>query len=81
VGSFPPDVVLMDIGLPGEDGYAVARRVCAALRRRPVLVAVTGHQDLEGRSRVEGFDHHLLKPVDPEELVYLLMTYTTRPDG
>jgi CheY-like chemotaxis protein len=78
VDSFPPDVVLMDIGLPREDGYGLARRLCAALKRRPILVAVTGHQHIEGRSRREGFDHHLVKPVDPEELVYLLMTYTTQ---
>jgi CheY-like chemotaxis protein len=78
VDSFPPDVILMDIGLPREDGYGLARRLCTTLKRRPVLVAVTGHQHFEERSRQEGFDHHLVKPVDPEELVYLLMTYTTQ---
>jgi CheY-like chemotaxis protein len=70
--SFPPDVVLMDIEMPGEDGYAVARSLCAQLSYRPVRVAVTCFGNLEGRSRSEGFEHHLLKPLDPAELAPLL---------
>lgn len=68
---FRPEVVLCDIGLPGLDGYGVARE----LRRRPEtagtwLVAVTGygHDDDRCRSREAGFDAHLVKPVSPEEL-------------
>jgi two-component system, sensor histidine kinase len=58
--------VLIDIGLPGMDGYAVA----AALRQNGLagasLVAVTGYgrKDDISRSRQAGFDHHLVKPVD-----------------
>jgi CheY-like chemotaxis protein len=71
----PPDVVLLDIGLPEMDGYEVARR----MRQDPalqntVLVAVTGY-GLESdrvRSQEAGFDHHLVKPVDFDELLELL---------
>jgi PAS domain S-box-containing protein len=70
---FRPDVVLCDIGLPGLDGYGVARE----LRRHTAtagarLVAVTGYgtDDDRRRSREAGFDLHLVKPVGPEELRY-----------
>ena len=65
--SFRPDVVLLDIGLPGMNGYEVAR----ALRAEPVLgrvalVALTGWgaEDDRRRAMEAGFDHHLTKPVD-----------------
>ncbi|WP_437949613.1 response regulator [Sorangium sp. So ce296] len=64
--AFLPDVVLLDIGLPGMDGYEVARQ----LRRQPeleraLLVALSGYGQDEDRrrSRAAGFDHHLVKPV------------------
>ncbi|WP_165247315.1 PAS domain S-box protein [Paludisphaera soli] len=66
------DVVFMDIGLPGMTGYEVARR----LRARPEsaalpLAAVTGYAEDEARrqSHEAGFDHHLVKPVDPEAIL------------
>ena len=73
--EFRPEIVLLDIGLPGMDGYEVARR----LQSRPeaegmLLVALTGwgqESDRE-RSREAGFDGHLVKPVDPEALRDLL---------
>ena len=71
----PPDVALLDLVLPGEDGYAVARSLRGALGRRPVLVAVTGHAQMEWQSAAEGFDHHLVKPVDPALLSALLDRY------
>ena len=66
-----PKVVLLDIGLPGKDGYAVARELlespalCGTL-----LVAITGYGQDEDRERVRtaGFHHHLVKPVDPAAL-------------
>jgi CheY-like chemotaxis protein len=69
-----PDVVLVDIGLPGLDGYAVARRLRAALGQRVTLVALTGYGQTEDRRRTAeaGFDAHLVKPVDPDVLTRAL---------
>lgn len=67
--SFKPDVVVLDIGLPGMSGYEVA----AALRQesRAKLIAVTGYAD-EGRAKEAGFHYHLIKPVGRADLVALL---------
>lgn len=81
VDSFLPDVALIDIHLPGEDGYAVAQTLCGLLKRKPVLVAITGFQHLRDRSRQEGFDHHYVKPVDPCELAKLLKGYAERVEA
>jgi two-component system CheB/CheR fusion protein len=69
-----PDVVLVDIGLPGLDGYAVARQLRAALGHRVTLVALTGYGQTEDRRRTAeaGFDAHLVKPVDPDVLTRAL---------
>lgn len=69
--EYEPEVILLDIGLPGMDGYEVARR----LRRHPatrdaVLAAITGYgqaKDVE-RARAAGFDRHFTKPVEVETL-------------
>jgi signal transduction histidine kinase/CheY-like chemotaxis protein len=77
VRSVRPEVVLMDIGLPTIDGYELAQR----LRNDPdlgagvaLVVAVTGYAEDEARrrSREAGFDHHLVKPVDPDGVISLL---------
>jgi PAS domain S-box-containing protein len=73
--TFAPDVVLLDIGMPGMDGYEVARRLRAmSPLKEVVVVAQTGWgQDEDRRRSVEaGFDHHLVKPVDPAALQDLL---------
>jgi two-component system CheB/CheR fusion protein len=70
-----PDVIFLDIGLPGLDGYEVARR----MRQIPelagtLIVAMTGYgqpDDLK-RSLAAGFDRHLVKPVDPDAIEHLL---------
>jgi CheY-like chemotaxis protein len=72
-----PDVVLCDLGLPGMDGYQVAtalRTLPGGIRQR--LVAVTGYGQDEDRrrSREAGFQYHLVKPIDPEELREVLLT-------
>ena len=69
-----PDAALIDIGLPGVDGYEVAKRICAMPGPRPFLVALTGYGEAEDRRRAveAGFDAHLVKPVDPTELTALL---------
>jgi two-component system CheB/CheR fusion protein len=73
--TFCPDVVLLDIGLPGIDGYEVARRLrTLPVTRNARIVAVSGYgqaQDRE-RSRAAGFDDHLLKPVSPSRLLDLV---------
>ena len=73
--SFQPDVMLLDIGLPGMSGYDVARRVRAEdWGRDVVLIAVTGwgQEDDRRKSAESGFNHHLVKPIDTVELVGLL---------
>ncbi|MEJ0008926.1 MAG: response regulator [Steroidobacteraceae bacterium] len=73
--EFHPQLVLLDIGMPGMDGYETARR----LRSRPwarslVLFAQTGwgQEDDKRRALTAGFDRHLVKPIDPEELNRLM---------
>jgi CheY-like chemotaxis protein len=73
-----PDVVLLDIGLPGLDGYGVCRALRAAGLVDTLVVAITGYgQDDDRRaSEAAGFDAHLVKPVDPQTLVALLAEAT-----
>jgi PAS domain S-box-containing protein len=73
--AFRPDAIILDIGLPGLDGYQVAQR----LREDPALKSVTliaatgyGQEEDLRRSREVGFDQHLVKPIDPAELQRLL---------
>jgi CheY-like chemotaxis protein len=73
-----PDVVVLDIGLPGMNGYEVAKRLRQEQKNRVLLIATTGY----GRSTEErlksyeaGIDLHLTKPVGLEELAYYLRTY------
>jgi two-component system CheB/CheR fusion protein len=78
--AFRPEVVLLDIGMPGMDGYEMARRLRQERGLENVLlVALTGYGQEEDRrrSREAAIDHHLVKPVDPEELRALL----TRPES
>ena len=70
-----PEFVILDIGLPGMDGYEVA----AQLRREEcckeaVIIAVTGYGEEQARSRSEaaGFDHHLVKPIDFDTLLFIM---------
>jgi PAS domain S-box-containing protein len=74
VSTAEPDLILLDIGLPGMDGYEVAARLRAAGHTRAVLVALTGYgrEDDVRRSRNAGFDHHLVKPVEPEQIEALI---------
>jgi CheY-like chemotaxis protein len=78
--AFVPTIVFLDIGMPGMDGYEVARRV----RRVPALerawlVAQTGFGSEQDRRRAQeaGFDRHLTKPVDPADL---RMVIASAPD-
>jgi len=72
------DVVLLDIGLPGTDGLHVARWFeDHPAAKKPLLVAITGYGMDEDRvrSRKAGIDLHLVKPVDPRQLMALLKRF------
>ena len=80
--AFRPEIVLLDIGLPGMSGHEVAEQ----LRRRPwfkgcLLVAVTGWGQEKDRatSRAVGFDHHLVKPVN-QTTIHILLHGNLPPD-
>jgi PAS domain S-box-containing protein len=79
--SSRPSVMLLDIGLPSMDGLELARRLRAnPLTASCTLIALTGYGRPEDRlrSRDAGFDHHLVKPVDPSELMAALAGLTER---
>jgi CheY-like chemotaxis protein len=70
-----PEVVLCDIGLPAMSGYELARQLRQQEgSNQPVLIALTGYGQEEDRRRAQeaGFDHHIIKPVDPAALAKLL---------
>jgi CheY-like chemotaxis protein len=80
--SYRPEMVFLDIGMPGMDGYEVARR----LRRQPGLesvrlAALTGWGQSEDRRRTAeaGFNHHLVKPLEPNALASLLSGLRQEP--
>jgi CheY-like chemotaxis protein len=72
--TFQPDVVLLDLGLPGMSGFDVARQLRQEAQRKLFLAAVTGYGDegVRRRSQEAGFDHHMTKPIDPDDLQALL---------
>jgi CheY-like chemotaxis protein len=73
--SFSPEIVLLDIGMPGMDGYEVARRMrSSASGAKVLLVALTGWGQAEDKQHAleAGFDEHLTKPIDPATLHVLL---------
>lgn len=81
--AWAPHVVLLDIGLPGLDGYEVARRLRAAPGgAAALLIALTGYgqQDDRRRAHEAGFDVHLVKPADPDAVVELIQEWRQR-DG
>jgi PAS domain S-box-containing protein len=76
-----PEIALLDVGMPGMDGYELARRLRAsALDPRPVLIAVTGWgtEKDKDKAMAAGFDRHLTKPVDPDRLVELILDVAPR---
>jgi PAS domain S-box-containing protein len=83
LAAFAPDVLLCDIGMPGEDGYALIRQVRAREAgggRHLAAVAITAYARPEDRTRalVAGFHAHLAKPVQPEELTVVVASLAGR---
>jgi signal transduction histidine kinase/CheY-like chemotaxis protein len=75
IDRFQPSVAVIDINMPGMDGYAVAARIRADYGgRQPYLVALTGYGQACDRQRTAaaGFHHHMVKPVDPDELLRVI---------
>jgi len=83
VRDFQPDAAIVDVGLPGMNGYEVARQIRAMDGKRIRLVAVTGYGGPEDRhrSRQAGFDLHITKPVDPSKLIDLIGSAPFREAG
>ena len=78
-----PPLAVLDIGLPGMDGYELARRIRAELGRGIVLIALTGYGSERDtvRSAEAGFDQHLTKPIDLNELMRVLDELQATPRG
>jgi CheY-like chemotaxis protein len=79
-----PDVVLLDIGMPGMNGYEVAKQLRAQNAfDETLLIAVTGYGRASDVKQTEsaGFDHHLVKPIDYEKLESLLAARSKRRTG
>ncbi|MGH8566811.1 MAG: response regulator [Gammaproteobacteria bacterium] len=71
---FRPELILLDIGLPGMDGYEVARRLRTEPHMETVLIAMTGygHEQDRREAQAAGFNYYLVKPVDPAALLRVL---------
>jgi CheY-like chemotaxis protein len=74
LNALRPDAAIIDIGLPGIDGYEIAKRIREDDHgRRMLLLALSGYDAPADWARTaSGFDHHLVKPVDPDQLARLL---------
>ncbi len=82
VASFDPEVVLLDLGLPGMDGYEVAKKLREQHKDRAILlVALTGYQRDSERLEQAGFDDHLIKPTSWNSLSALLNKKRPRKHG
>ena len=76
--STDPDIVFVDVGLPGLDGYEVARRLRGRTPRKEMfLVALTGYGQPEDRRKAldAGFDTHIVKPIDPNHLSAIIASF------
>jgi len=78
--QYRPDVVICDIGLPGLDGYGVARKLRdspTTAKARLIALTAYGHEECRERSCEAGFEQHLVKPVDPNVLLGVLNSSNT----
>jgi DNA-binding response OmpR family regulator len=76
VQSFQPEAVILDIAMPKMNGYDIAKEIRLRFTDRPLLIAISGlltkERDALFSKARGGFDHHLPKPCNPDELLYLL---------
>jgi CheY-like chemotaxis protein len=81
IQEFRPDVVLLDIAMPGMDGYEVARRIRRVVGYETVvIVAISGYgQESDRQGAIQaGIDHHLLKPINQDDLTRILTDWEAR---
>jgi DNA-binding response OmpR family regulator len=83
MAAFDYDLVLLDVGLPGMDGYQLCEAIHALKPRPPRIVFLTGHQGIQGRiqGRQVGADAYLTKPFSPAALRVELETLLSTPRG
>ena len=79
-GESPPEVVILDIGLPGMDGFTLAGELVAMLERRPLIVVISGYTNLRTECLAAGCDHYFVKPVEPAVLDRTLKEYAEKLD-
>jgi len=79
----PPDIIILDIGLPKKNGILVGEELIESLPDRPLVIALTGYGDATTRALAEeaGFDHFLIKPADPFHIESLIEDHLKRRSG
>ena len=73
--EFPPDAVILDIGLPGMDGFEVADKLFSLLSPRPLVIVVTGYARMRAKCLASGIDHCLVKPAHPSAINEILVRH------
>jgi CheY-like chemotaxis protein len=76
-----PDAVMMDIAMPGMDGYALAASLRPMLTKKPLMAAISGYVPDPERSKAAGIELHFLKPVEPDILRDVLRAHATQRHG
>jgi CheY-like chemotaxis protein len=80
IGTFEPDVIVADIGMPGEDGYSLIRKVRSSHAKLIPAIALTAYAgDVNQRHALEaGYQKHISKPADPEEIIITIARIAER---
>ena len=80
IGTFKPDVIVADIGMPGEDGYSLIRKVRSSYAKLIPAVALTAYAgDVNRRHALEaGYQKHISEPADPKEIIVTIARLAER---